>query len=147
MVIRTTMVAPVVFTLLYLTGRGILYLAQRLEIRWLMSTFFAGIEDGIKKAAERRAREMVDNAVESAVGVALGEMEQRIQEVVSEAHQRAEAADRRAEAAEQSAARSATQAEKAAKARDTDREGFRRFMRSKGLAEHEIEAYFRQMPS
>ena len=78
-VIRTTMVAPVVFTLLYWAGWLALRLGNRLKRRWPMSTFFAGIEDGIRSEAEKRAREIVDTAVESAAKAAAERAAQAIQ--------------------------------------------------------------------
>ena len=100
-VIRTTMVAPTVFTLMYWVGRLITLLAPR----WLMNLFMLGIQHGIQSAAERRAKEMAKEIAEQAAKDA------------------------------------------AKKARDTEREQFRRFMRVKGFAEHEIDDFFRQVSS
>ena len=51
-VIRATMAVPVVFTLLYWTGRLITYLVERWR---LMSILMAGIERGIEIAAKERS--------------------------------------------------------------------------------------------
>ena len=100
-VIRTTMAAPVVFTLMYWVGRLITLLAPR----WLMNLLMLGIQHGIQNAAERRAKELAKEIAEQAA---------------------------------KDAAKSA---------RESEREQFRRFMRVKGFAEHEIDAFFRQLPN
>ena len=62
-VIRTTIIVPVVFTAMFLTG---LLIANLVE-RWrFMSILMAGIERGIEKAAEQRAAERVAAAVAEA---------------------------------------------------------------------------------
>ncbi len=73
-VIRATMAVPVVFTLLYWTGRLITYLVERWR---LMSILMAGIERGIEiaakersAAAERRAEEAERRAAETAAEAA-----------------------------------------------------------------------------
>lgn len=141
-IIRATMVAPVVLTLLYCLGWLATYLTNRLKERWRMTTFFAGIQDGIAKAAEKRAKEMVVRAVDQAMEPVVENFHQRVEEIRKEANSRVEEAEKRAAEAAQTATRA--EAEKAAKARDAERERVRRFMRSKGLAEHEINAFFQQ---
>ncbi len=151
-VIRTTMTAPVVFTVLYLTGRLAMYLTDRLKIRWAMSTFFAGIEDGIRQAGEKRARElapqiareMAEQIIQEAARAA-----QSAQEAAEAAQQAAEDTALAAQQAVQAAAEAATQseAERAAKARESEREQFRRFMRVQGLSEEQINTFFRQLSS
>ena len=56
-VIRATMAVPVVFSLMYWTGRLIINLTEKLKKWWLMSIITAGIEQGIRDVAERRAQE------------------------------------------------------------------------------------------
>ena len=83
-VIRATMAVPVVFTLLYWTGRLITYLVERWR---LMSILMAGIERGIEIAAKERS---------------------------AAAERRAEEAERHAEEAERRAAETAAEAASAA---------------------------------
>ena len=142
-VIRTTMAAPVVFTLLYLTGRLATYLTRGLKERWRMTTFFAGIQDGIAKEAEKRAKEMVVRAVDQAMEPVVENFHQRVEEIRKEANSRVEEAEKRAAEAAQTATRA--EAEKAAKARDAEREQVRRFMRVQGLSEEQINTFFRQI--
>ena len=59
-VVRTTMVAPVVFTLMYWVGRLITLLAPR----WLMNLLMLGIQHGIQNAAERRAKVLAKEIAE-----------------------------------------------------------------------------------
>lgn len=130
-VIRTTMAAPVVFTLLYWAGWLATYLTNRLKKRWRMTTFFAGIQDGIAKAAEKRAKEMVDNAVDAAVLVAIEQVSVRLgQETAARV------------TAEAVAAQASAAAEKAIKDRESEREEYRKFLRNKGVSEEEIKAFF-----
>ncbi len=129
-IIRTTMVAPIVFSLLYWAGRLLSYLIDKLKEWWFMSIITAGIEEGIRNAAERRAKEMVGRAVEQAV---------------TEAVERAvpEAAYRAAEAAAKAATR--VEAEKSTRAKEMEREAFIEFMRNKGVPSEEIDAFIRQL--
>ena len=144
-VIRATMAVPVVFTLLYWAGWLATYLVNRLKERWRMTTFFAGIQDGIAKAAEMRAKEMVDSAVDQAMEPVVENFHQRVEEIRQEANRRVEEAEKRAAEAAQVATRS--ESEKAAKAREAEREQVRRFMRVQGLSEEQINAFFLQIPN
>ena len=117
-VIRTTIVAPIVFSLLYWGGRLTSWLAERLMgslsrllRRWRMSIITAGFEEGMRNAVERRAKK-------------------RAQEMVEE---RVQAATEKA-------------AEKAAKDKALEREAVIEFMRSRGVSDEEIDAFFRQRP-
>ncbi len=105
-VIRTTMVAPVVFSLLYFAGQLISFLTRRIKV---LGILMAGIERGIRREAERLSKD---------------------------ARQRAEEAERRAEAAEQSA-----------KASELEQEQVIQFMRSKGVSDEDIDAFFRRESS
>ena len=51
-VIRATMAVPVVFSLMYWTGRLIINLTEKLKKWWVMSIITAGIEQGIRDVAE-----------------------------------------------------------------------------------------------
>lgn len=113
-VIRTTIVAPIVFSLLYWGGRLTSWLAERLMgslsrllRRWRMSIITAGFEEGMRNAVERRAKK-------------------RAQEMVEERVQAA--------------------TEKAAKDKALEREAVIEFMRSRGVSDEEIDAFFRQLP-
>ena len=140
-VIRATMAVPVVFTTMYFTGRLATYLTRGLKERWRVTTFFAGIQDGIAKEAEKRAKEMVVRAVDEAMEPVVDNFHQRVEEIRQEADRRVEEAEKRAAEAAHVATR--TESEKAAKARDAEREQVRRFMRVQGLSEEQIDAFFR----
>ena len=64
-VIRATMAVPLVFSFLYWTGRLIINLTEKLKKWWLMSIITAGIEQGIRDVAERRAKNMAKDIAES----------------------------------------------------------------------------------
>ena len=117
-VIRTTIVAPIVFSLLYWGGRLTSWLAERLMgslsrllRRWRMSIITAGFEEGMRNAVERRAKK-------------------RAQEMVEE---RVQAATEKA-------------AEKAAKDKAQQREAFIEIMRNEGVSDETINAVIRQLP-
>ena len=105
----------------------------------LMSIITAGIEAAILREANKLAREMVGNAVAEAMEPVVEDYRQRTKEIRREADRRVEDAEKRAAEAAQVATQA--EAERAAKARDAERERVRRV---KGLAEHEIDAFFRQ---
>ena len=107
-VIRATMLVPVVFSLMYWAGWLIINLTDKVKEWWMMSIITAGIERGIEDVAKRRAKKAAKEAAEEAT---------------------------RAEA------------ERAAKARAAEREEAREFMRSKGIPEEDIDAFFRQLSS
>lgn len=76
-VIRTTIVAPIVFSLLYWGGRLTSWLAERLMgslsrllRRWRMSIITAGFEEGMRNAVERRAKKRAQEMVEERVQAA-----------------------------------------------------------------------------
>lgn len=171
-VIRTTIVAPVVFSLLYwggrlisyLTGRLIETLIGRLAKRLRMSIITAGFEQGIRDVAERRAKKLAPQlAQEMARELAQEIAQQAIQEVTAhaaiatqsaaeatqaaaEATQAAtEAARAAAESARSVAADAQAAAEKAAKDKNAEREAFIEFMRGKGVSDAEIDAFIRRL--
>ena len=95
MVIRATMAVPIVFTLLYYTGRLIIHLTEKLKKWWLMSIITAGIEQGIRDVAERRAKDMAKDIAKDMV--------------------------------------------------EAEREEVKQFMRSKGVSDEDIDAFFRRV--
>ena len=155
-VIRTTIVAPIVFSLLYLGGRLIPYLTGRLIERLRMSIITAGIEQGIRDVANHRAKKL---APELARVMAQEIAQEAIQEVTAQATtaiqaastqaitaiQAATAAQAAATGAQAAAADAQAAAEKAVKNRNADREAFVEFMRSKGVADAEIDAFIRRL--
>lgn len=163
-VIRTTIVAPIVFSLLYwggrlisyLTGRLIATLIGRLMEKLRMSIITAGIEQGLRDAANHRAKKL---APELARVMAQEIAQEAIQEVTSQATtaiqaastqaitaiQAATAAQAAATGAQAAAADAQAAAEKAVKNRNADREAFIGFMRSKGVADEEIDAFIRRL--
>ena len=94
-VIRTTMAAPVVFSLMYWTGRLIGYLIDRLKDWWFMSILTAGIEQSLQNAIERRAKNMAQDMAQDMV--------------------------------------------------EAEREEVKQFMRSKGVSDEDIDAFFRRV--
>lgn len=94
-VIRTTMAAPIVFSLLYWTGRLIGYLIDRLKDWWFMSILTAGIEQSLQNAIKRRAKNMAEDIAKDMV--------------------------------------------------ETEREEVKQFMRSKGISDEDIDAFFRRV--
>ena len=160
-VIRATMAVPVVFTLLYFTGQLISYLTRRIKV---LGILMAGIERGIRREAERLTRdarrhaEEAEQAAEQAIETAraaqqaAAEADQQAADQAAEAtRQAAEAARRAAEATRQAAQQVAGQAagatrpaaEQAARARELEREQVIQFMRSKGISDEDIAAFFR----
>ena len=94
-VIRATMAVPVVFSLMYWTGRLIINLTEKLKKWWLMSIITAGIEQGIRDVAERRAKNMAKDMAKDIV--------------------------------------------------EAEREEVKQFMRSKGVSDEDIDAFFRRV--
>ena len=133
-VIRTTIVAPIVFSLLYWGGRLTSWLAERLMgslsrllRRWRMSIITAGFEEGMRNAVERRAKKIApemarEMAPAMAREMAEGMAEERAREMVQAA------------------------AEKAAKDKALAQEAIIEFMRSRGVSDEEIDAFIRQLP-
>ena len=112
-VIRTTIVAPIVFSLLYWGGRLTSWLAEkligslnRLLRRWRMSIITAGFEEGMRNAVERRAKKI---APAMARKMARKMAEERVQAAT----------------------------EKAAKDKAQQQEAFIEYMRSKGVSDAE----------
>lgn len=142
-VIRTTMVAPIVFTLMYATGRLISFLAQR----WIVNLFMLGIQHGIENAAERRAKKIVEERGEE---IARQIAQDRAEEIARQ-HVSEDIAQRRIEEIAQRAAKETAErvVEEIAGTgpflsfadREKDHDEFRRFMRSKGVSEEEIDAF------
>ena len=122
-VIRATMAVPVVFTLMYWTGRLITYLVKRWR---LMSILMAGIERGIEIAAKERSA-AADRRADEAERHA-DEAERR----ADEAERRADEAERRAE--EVTNRRAAETERRAAEAASAVAEE----LRSRGVSEAEI---------
>ena len=152
-VIRTTIAAPIVFSILYLGGRLIPYLTgrlmetliRRLMERLRMSIITAGIEQGIRDVANHRAKKL---APELARVMAQEIAQEAIQEVTAHAVtaiQAATAAQAAATGAQAAAANAHAAAEKAVKDRNAEREAFIGFMRSKGVADEEIDAFIRRL--
>ena len=141
-VIRTTIVAPIVFSLLYWGGRLIYWLAEklidslsRLLRRWRMSIITAGFEEGRRNSVERRAKKRAaEMAPAMAREMAEGMAQERAEEIAQE----------RIQAATEKATEKA--AEKAAKDKAQQQEAFIEYMRSRGDSDEEIDAFFRQLP-
>ena len=98
-VIRATMAVPVVFSLMYWTGRLIINLTEKLKKWWLMSIITAGIEQGIRDVAERRAKDMARDIAKNMA-----------KDMV-----------------------------------EAEREEVKQFMRSKGVSDEDIDAFFRRV--
>ena len=98
-VIRATMAVPVVFSLMYWTGRLIINLTEKLKKWWLMSIITAGIEQGIRDVAERRAKNMAKDIAKNMA-----------KDMV-----------------------------------EAEREEVKQFMRSKGVSDEDIDAFFRRI--
>ena len=64
-VIRATMLVPIVFSVMYWTGWLIIYLTDRVKEWWMMSIITAGIERGIEDVANRRAKKAAKEAAEA----------------------------------------------------------------------------------
>ncbi|MYC35436.1 MAG: hypothetical protein F4X66_00745 [Chloroflexi bacterium] len=106
-VIRATMAVPVVFSLMYWTGRLIINLTEKLKKWWLMSIITAGIEQGIRDVAERRAKDMAkDIAKNMAEDIAKNMAKDMV---------------------------------------EAEREEVKQFMRSKGVSDEDIDAFFRRV--
>ena len=106
-VIRATMAVPVVFTVLYYTGRLIIHLTEKLKEWWFMSIITAGIEQGIRDVAERRAKNMAkDIAKDMAKDIAKDIAKDMV---------------------------------------EAEREEVKQFMRSKGVSDEDIDAFFRRV--
>jgi len=114
-VIRATMAVPVVFSLMYWTGRLIINLTEKLKKWWLMSIITAGIEQGIRDVAERRAKDMAKDIAKN--------MAEDI-------------AKNMAEDIAKNMAKDMVEAE---------REEVKQFMRSKGVSDEDIDAFFRRV--
>ena len=65
-VIRATILVPIVFSLMYWTGWLIIYLTDKVKEWWMMSIITAGIERGIEHVANRRAKEAAQKAAKEA---------------------------------------------------------------------------------
>ena len=98
-VIRATMAVPLVFSFLYWNGRLIIHLTDKLKRWWLMSIITAGIEQGIRDVAERRAKNMAE-----------GMAKNMATDMV-----------------------------------EAGREEVKQFMRSKGISDEDIDAFFRRV--
>ena len=98
-VIRATVAVPVVFSLMYWTGRLIINLTEKLKKWWLMSIITAGIEQGIRDVAERRAKDMAKDIAKNMA-----------KDMV-----------------------------------EAEREEVKQFMRSKGVSDEDIDAFFRRV--
>ena len=147
-VIRTTIIAPVVFSLLYWGGRLIFWLAEKLigsplgQIlkRWGMSIITAGFEQGLRNAAERRAKKL---APEMAQGMAQDMAQDMARDMVQAAEERAA----QAVAAAEKAAVAAAATEKAASDQALQQEeAYLEFMRSQGISDAAIDAFIRRRP-
>ena len=165
-VIRTTIVAPIVFSLLYWGGRLIYWLAEklidslsRLLRRWRMSIITAGFEEGRRNSVERRAKKRAAEmapamAAEMAPAMAAEMAPAMAREMAREmapeiAREMAEGmAQERAEEIAQERIQAATEkaAEKAAKDKALAQEATIEFMRSQGVSDEEIDAFFCQLP-
>ena len=148
-VIRTTIVAPVVFSLLYwggrlisyLTGRLIATLIGRLMEKLRMSIITAGIEQGLRDAANHRAKKLAPElAREMAKPIADAMVKETVDAAVKEA------VDAAVKETTDAAVKEAVDAAAAASAREQlAREAFIEFMRSKGVADEEIDAFIRRL--
>ena len=114
-VIRATMAVPVVFTLLYYTGRLIIHLTEKLKKWWLMSIITAGIEQGIRDVAERRAKNMAKDMAENMAK---------------------DMAENMAKDMAKNIAKDLV---------ETEREAVKQFMRSKGVSDEDIDTFFRSV--
>lgn len=114
-VIRATMAVPVVFSLMYWTGRLIINLTEKLKKWWLMSIITAGIEQGIRDVAERRAKNMAKDIAKNMAE---------------------DMAKNMAEDIAKNMAKDMVEAE---------REEVKQFMRSKGVSDEDIDAFFRRV--
>ena len=110
-VIRATMAVPLVFSLLYWTGRLIINLTEKLKKWWLMSIITAGIEQGIRDVAERRARNMAKDLAKDMAEDLAKDMAMDLAKDMVEA----------------------------------ERETVKQFMRSKGVSDEDIDAFFRRV--
>ncbi len=106
-VIRTTMAAPIVFSLMYWAGRLIGYLIDRLKDWWFMSILTAGIEQSLHNAVERRAKNIAkDIAKDMAKDIAKDIAKDMV---------------------------------------EAEREAVKQFMRSKGVSDEDIDAFFHRV--
>ena len=156
-VIRTTIVAPIVFSLLYLGGRLISYLTGRLIATLIgrlmeklrMSIITAGIEQGLRDAANHRAKKLAPElAREMAKPIADAMVKETVDAAVKEAVDAAvkETTDAAVKEAVDAAVKEAVDAAAAASAREQlAQEAFIEFMRSKGVADAEIDAFIRRL--
>ena len=122
-VIRATMAVPVVFSLMYWTGRLIINLTEKLKKWWLMSIITAGIEQGIRDVAERRAKDMAKDIAKN--------MAEDIAKNMAE-----DIAKNMAKDIAKNMAKDMVEAE---------REEVKQFMRSKGVSDEDIDAFFRRV--
>ncbi len=114
-VIRATMAVPVVFSLMYWTGRLIINLTEKLKKWWLMSIITAGIEQGIRDVAERRAKDMAkDIAKNMAEDIAKNMAKDMAKNMAKDMV-------------------------------EAEREEVKQFMRSKGVSDEDIDAFFRRV--
>lgn len=152
-VIRATMAVPVVFTLLYWTGRLIGYLIDRLKDWWFMSILTAGIERSLQNAVERRAKKIVEERGEE---MARQRAEEIIQQRMAEEIVRQSGTEEIARRVAQETAERVVQeisrrdtdgadSERTDKAREPGREEIRQFMQSKGVSDDDIDAFFRRV--
>ena len=156
-VIRTTIAAPIVFSLLYLGGRLISYLTGRLIATLIgrlmeklrMSIITAGIEQGLRDAANHRAKKLAPElAREMAKPIADAMVKETVDAAVKEAVDAAvkETTDAAVKEAVDAAVKEAVDAAAAASAREQlAQEAFIEFMRSKGVADEEIDAFLRRL--
>ena len=132
-VIRTTMIAPVVFSLLYWGGRLLSWLAEKLigsrlwQImkRWGMSIITAGFEEGMRNAVERQAKKLAPEMAKDMVKAA----EEKAAQAVAAA-QAAQAAAEKAAARDQALQLGVVI----------------EFMRTQGVSEEAIDALVRRLP-
>ena len=108
-VIRATMAVPVVFSLMYWTGRLIINLTEKLKKWWLMSIITAGIEQGIRDVAERRAKDMAKDIAKN-----MAEDKNIAKNMAKDMV-------------------------------EAEREEVKQFMRSKGVSDEDIDAFFRRV--
>lgn len=153
-VIRATMAVPVVFSLMYWTGRLIINLTEKLKKWWLMSIITAGIEQGIRDVAERRAKKILEERGEEMVRQRAEEIiQQRMAEEIYRQSATEEIARRVAQETAERVVKEIsrrgveeTEGEKSAKDMvEAEREEVKQFMRSKGLSDEDIDAFFRRV--
>jgi len=134
-VIRATMAVPVVFSLMYWTGRLIINLTEKLKKWWLMSIITAGIEQGIRDVAERRAKDIAKNMAEEIAKNMAEDIAKNMAEDIAK-NMAEDIAKNMAEDIAKNMAKDMVEAE---------REEVKQFMRSKGVSDEDIDAFFRRV--